>query len=115
MQRLSQAISFHGNRVKFAVLHRINANQRLSWSNLFNESLTPPIAHRGLENTTVAEILKTKGDDDAGKVYLCCTNDTVYDAVKNVGTISLKQFCAKKELSNVFSLTLGLEMLKICR
>ena len=42
------------------------------------------VPHLGLENTTVAEILKIKGDDDVGAVYWCHINDTVYDAVKQI-------------------------------
>ena len=86
MQGIAQALAFHGKRVKLAVLQHINTKQMFSWSNLFSATSTALVPHHGLENTTVAEILKTKGDDDAGAVYWCCTNDTVYDAVKQVGT-----------------------------
>ena len=40
--------------------------------------------HPGLENTIVAEILKTKGDDDVWAVFRCRINNTVYDAVKQI-------------------------------
>ncbi|KAF6166671.1 hypothetical protein GIB67_005533 [Kingdonia uniflora] len=39
---------------------------------------------RGLENTTVAEILKTKGEEKDSSLFSCCTDDTVYDAVKHM-------------------------------
>ncbi|XP_043709240.1 CBS domain-containing protein CBSX3, mitochondrial-like [Telopea speciosissima] len=50
---------------------------------------SPTMQHKGIENTTVAEVLTTKGEDS----LLCChTDDTVYDAVKrmadsNVGSL----------------------------
>ncbi|OAY63700.1 CBS domain-containing protein CBSX3, mitochondrial [Ananas comosus] len=47
-------------------------------------SPTSTIPHKGLENTTVAEILKTKGDEEAGALFWCSTNDTVYDAVRQM-------------------------------
>lgn len=52
---------------------------------------------KGLENLTVADVLMTKGEDKTGSWLWCRTNDTVYDAVNNVGfllsfKIKLKQF-----------------------
>ncbi|ONK68383.1 uncharacterized protein A4U43_C05F10850 [Asparagus officinalis] len=89
MHGIAQAIAFHGKRVKLAVLQHISMKQRFPWSNLFSASSTPIIPHHGLDNTTVAKILKTKRDDDDEDgdneaVYWCRTNDTVYDAVKNM-------------------------------
>lgn len=54
-------------------------------------SPTSTIPHKGLENTTVAEILKTKGDEEAGALFWCSTNDTVYDAVRQVLTFGSKE------------------------
>lgn len=92
MQGIAQAIRFHGNRLKLAVLQHISIKDETFLSNLFTrfESAisTRTLPHRGLENTTIAEILKTKGEDEAGAVYWCTTTDTVYDAVKNVGNHS---------------------------
>lgn len=47
---------------------------------------SPPPPEKGLENLTVADVLMIK-DTDGGKVdswISCRTNDTVFDAVKNV-------------------------------
>lgn len=39
---------------------------------------------KGLENTTVADVLMIK-DEEKGNSWLCCrTNDTAYDAIKKV-------------------------------
>ncbi|XP_010925983.1 CBS domain-containing protein CBSX3, mitochondrial-like [Elaeis guineensis] len=88
MQGVAQAIRFHGNRLKLAVLQHISMKEKSFWSNLFTrfESAisTPSLPQRGLENTTIAELFKAKGEDKAGAVYWCSTTDTVYDAVKNM-------------------------------
>lgn len=43
----------------------------------------------GLQNTTVAEVLSTKGQDKVGSWLWCRTDDTVYDAVKQVSIPAL--------------------------
>lgn len=43
----------------------------------------------GLRNTTVAEVLSTKGQDKAGSWLWCRTDDTAYDAVKQVSEFPL--------------------------
>ncbi|XP_012071876.1 CBS domain-containing protein CBSX3, mitochondrial [Jatropha curcas] len=45
---------------------------------------SPSIQEKGLENLTVADVLMTKGDKKVGSWLWCHTNDTVYDAVKNM-------------------------------
>ncbi|XP_072966354.1 CBS domain-containing protein CBSX3, mitochondrial-like [Typha angustifolia] len=86
MQGVAKAIRFHGNRLKSAVLQHMSTND--TFLNLImhfrSASPTPFIPYGGLENTTVAEILKIKGEDEAGRVYWCNTSDTVYDAVKHM-------------------------------
>ncbi|PIA55779.1 hypothetical protein AQUCO_00700238v1 [Aquilegia coerulea] len=51
----------------------------------------PTLQQRGLNNTTVEDVLKTKGESD-NSLFWCRTNDTVYDAVKqmtenNIGSL----------------------------
>lgn len=46
---------------------------------------SPPMQEKGLENLTVADVLMTKGEEKTGTWLWCHTNDTVDDAVKNVG------------------------------
>lgn len=44
-----------------------------------------PLMHiKGLENTTVAEVLMTKEDEKVGSWLWCKSDDTVYDAAKQV-------------------------------
>lgn len=50
--------------------------------NTEEESLT--MQNKGLENTTVAEVLMTKGEEQVGSWIWCRTDDTVHDAVKKV-------------------------------
>ncbi|KAI3969877.1 hypothetical protein MKX01_038345 [Papaver californicum] len=53
-------------------------------------SSTASWQHKGLENTTVADVLKSKGEEK--HLFSCRTNDTVYDAVQlmtrnNIGSL----------------------------
>lgn len=54
-----------------------------------NSEKLPGIALKALQNTTVAEVLMTKGEDSAGSWLWCRTNDTVYDAVKQVSSLQI--------------------------
>ncbi|EEF52591.1 conserved hypothetical protein [Ricinus communis] len=45
---------------------------------------SPSLPQKGLENLTVADVLMTKGDEKTGSWLWCHSNDTVYDAVKNM-------------------------------
>ncbi|XP_021745333.1 CBS domain-containing protein CBSX3, mitochondrial-like [Chenopodium quinoa] len=42
---------------------------------------TPPVNHKGLENTTVSDVLMTKGGERAGSWLWCRADETVQDAV----------------------------------
>ncbi|KAF3339982.1 CBS domain-containing protein CBSX3 [Carex littledalei] len=87
MQGIAKAIGIHGNRLKKAVLQHMSTDN-FSWTHLMTRFQTdlpnPRLPHKGLENITVAEILKVKGEDEAGSVYWCRTNDTVFDAVQHM-------------------------------
>uniref|UniRef100_A0A2P2QT89 Uncharacterized protein n=1 Tax=Rhizophora mucronata TaxID=61149 RepID=A0A2P2QT89_RHIMU len=45
---------------------------------------SPSTPEKGLENLTVADVLVTTGEEKVGSWLWCYTNDTLYDAVKNV-------------------------------
>ncbi|KAL8148574.1 CBS domain-containing protein CBSX3, mitochondrial-like [Apium graveolens] len=56
------------------------------------EDKSPIMQNKGLENTTVAEVLMTKGEEQVGSWIWCRTDDTVHDAVKqmaqnNIGSL----------------------------
>lgn len=88
MQGVAKAIRIHGNRLKQAVLQHMMSTDNFSWANLITrfqtESHNLILPHKGLENITVAEILKVKGENEAGTVYWCRTSDSVFTAVQNV-------------------------------
>ncbi|XP_078151775.1 CBS domain-containing protein CBSX3, mitochondrial-like [Carex rostrata] len=87
MQGIAKAIGIHGNRLKKAVLQHMSTDN-FSWVHLMTRFQTdlpnPRLPHKGLENITVAEILKVKGKDEAGSVYWCRTSDTVFNAVQHM-------------------------------
>ncbi|MQL89473.1 hypothetical protein Taro_022044 [Colocasia esculenta] len=86
MQRLAQVIRLHGSRLRHAVLLHLAGK----WSVYAprpeaSTSVAGRLPHKGLENTTVADLLKeAKGERAAGQVLWCTTVDTVYDAVKHM-------------------------------
>ncbi|KAK6938830.1 CBS domain [Dillenia turbinata] len=88
MQRIAQAVQSCRETLEHAILQHIYGKggpvRRLAISH--DGGFTAPLAiqHKGLENTTVADVLMTKGDDKVGSWLWCRTNDTVYDAVKNM-------------------------------
>lgn len=57
----------------------------------FNDATGAPLhsmPEKGLQNTTVAEVLMTKGEEKVGSWLWCRTDDTVYEAVKQVSFFS---------------------------
>ena len=50
----------------------------------------------GLENITVSEILKAKGEAEAGAVYWCSTSHFVHEAVQHV-SITVFSFFGKQQ------------------
>ncbi|URD86485.1 CBS domain [Musa troglodytarum] len=88
MQGVVKAIQAHGNRLKHAVLQHLRFTDGFYWPNIvsrFETAIsTPRIPHKGLENITVYELLKAKGEEEKEVVYWCRTSDTVYDAVQNM-------------------------------
>ncbi|KAI3978827.1 hypothetical protein MKX01_016002 [Papaver californicum] len=52
-------------------------------------SSTASWQHKGLENTTMADVLKSRGEEKDGHLFCCRANDTVYDAMtrNNIGSL----------------------------
>lgn len=46
------------------------------------------MTEKGLQNTTVADVLMTKEEEKVGSRLWCQSDDTVYDAVKQVSFFS---------------------------
>ncbi|XP_074581687.1 CBS domain-containing protein CBSX3, mitochondrial-like [Curcuma longa] len=88
MQGVAKALRVHGNRLKHAVLQHLNFTDGLGSPSLLTRSdsarSTARVPHKGLENVTVSELLKSKGEDESQAVYFCRTSDGVYDAVQNM-------------------------------
>ncbi|XP_058092076.1 CBS domain-containing protein CBSX3, mitochondrial-like isoform X2 [Magnolia sinica] len=91
MQGVTRAIP----ALKHAILQHPHMKKTIFRSKAFSRSeciLSAPKEHKGLENTTVAEVLKTKGECADRSLLWCRIDDTVYDAVKhmtqnNVGSL----------------------------
>jgi hypothetical protein len=87
MQGITKALRLHGRQLRHAVLQHMNKGI-FSWATLISriqsESPTVIIPHMGLENITVSEILKAKGEAETGAVYWCSTSHLVHEAVQHV-------------------------------
>jgi hypothetical protein len=89
MQGITKALRLHGRQLRHAVLQHMNMNKGIfSWATLISriqsESPAVIIPHMGLENITVNEILRAKGEAEAGAVYWCSTGHLVHEAVQHV-------------------------------
>ncbi|KAF8409978.1 hypothetical protein HHK36_002498 [Tetracentron sinense] len=96
MQGIGRAVGSCRDTLKLAILQysrvRGTAMRPKIMSHFGCVTSSPTMEHRGLENTTVAEVLMTKEEEKIGSWLWCCTNDTVYDAMKhmaqnNVGSL----------------------------
>ncbi|CAI9763729.1 unnamed protein product [Fraxinus pennsylvanica] len=66
------------------------------------------IADKGLKNTTVAEVLMTKGEERVGSWLWCHSNDSVYDAVKqmaqnNIGSLVVLNPGEQQLIAGIFT------------
>ncbi|PWZ32457.1 CBS domain-containing protein CBSX3, mitochondrial [Zea mays] len=89
MQGITKALRLHGRQLRHAVLQHMNMNKGIfSWATLISriqsESPAVIIPHMGLENITVNEILRAKGEAEAGAVYWCSTGHLVHEAVQHM-------------------------------
>lgn len=79
MQVIARAIKSCQEKFRLPVLQKL---QKYTDNALVIKS---PLTHqKGLENTTVAEVLMTKEDEKVGSWLWCKSDDTVYDAAKQV-------------------------------
>ena len=89
MQGIGRATRSCQETLKLAILQHRHGRSTAGRKNVFSrhECVTtsnPTMEQKGLENTTVAEVLMTKGEEKSGSWLWCRTNDTVYDAAKHV-------------------------------
>ncbi|KAK3425364.1 CBS domain-containing protein CBSX3, mitochondrial isoform X1 [Eucalyptus grandis] len=88
MQGLARAIRSCQETLKNAIPKdwhaRVTASKDSIFSRFGSVSSSIDIREKGLENVTVADVLMTKGEEKTGTWLSCQSNDTVYDAVKNM-------------------------------
>ncbi|KAI6688838.1 hypothetical protein NL676_025666 [Syzygium grande] len=88
MQGIARAIRSCHETLKNAIMKdwhaRITANKDSIFSRFGSVSSSTDVREKGLENVTVADVLVTKGEEKTGAWLSCRSNDTVYDAVKNM-------------------------------
>lgn len=90
MQGIGRATRSCQETLKLAILQhrhgRRTAEREKAFSCLGCVTTTsnPTMELKGLENTTVAQVLMTKGEEKSGSWLWCRSNDTVYDAAKHV-------------------------------
>ncbi|KAM7518233.1 hypothetical protein LguiB_017195 [Lonicera macranthoides] len=89
MQVLAQAV----RSLKHAVLQNSHLRDATEMKKVFfrraciiSSSMSQ---QKGLENTTVAEVLMTKDEEKVGSWLWCSTDDTVYDAVKQMAQFNI--------------------------
>jgi hypothetical protein len=91
MQGLTKALQVHGRALSGGVLKRVSMGARS-----FSEANPSPkgLQEEGFEKTTIADILRSKGQKGDGAWLYCETNDTVFEAVKKVGSHGLNEVIA---------------------
>ncbi|CAM6118233.1 unnamed protein product [Calypogeia fissa] len=104
MQGLTRALQLHGKAVSGGVLNRMSVGFRS-----FSEaSPAQGLQEEGFENTTIADILKSKGAKGDGSWLWCSTDDTVFEAVKqmttnNVGALLVVKAGSNREIAGIVS------------
>ena len=101
MQGITKALRLHGRQLRHAVQQHLNKGI-FSWATLISriqsESPSVIIPHMGLENITVSEILRAKGEAEVGAVYWCDASNLVHEAVKHVSIYFLEYKCRTYDL-----------------
>ncbi|XP_060199703.1 CBS domain-containing protein CBSX3, mitochondrial [Lycium barbarum] len=101
MSEMNKSFARFGRVISFPTVQRKEDNDIM-----VPESST--MQQKGLENTTVADVLMIK-DEEKGSSWLCCrTNDTAYDAVKqmtanNIGSLVVLKPGEKKLIAGIIT------------
>lgn len=113
MQGIGRATRSCQETLKLAILQHRHGRSTAGRKNVFSrhECVTtsnPTMEQKGLENTTVAEVLMTKGEEKSGSWLWCRTNDTVYDAAKhmaenNIGSLVVLKPGEPKHIAGIFT------------
>ncbi|GMP44959.1 hypothetical protein CsSME_00013667 [Camellia sinensis var. sinensis] len=96
MQGLARVVRACKETLKLATLQHSLVRDTAEIKKVFSRygciSSSHAMREKGLEDTTVAEVLMTKGEEKVGSWLWCCSDDTIHDAVKqmaqyNVGSL----------------------------
>ncbi|GFZ10334.1 cystathionine beta-synthase (CBS) family protein [Actinidia rufa] len=97
MQGLARVVRFCQKTIELAILqHSLGGPTTEMKKKVFSRwgcvAATSAMRQKGLENTTVAEVLMTKGEEKVGSWLWCHSDDMAHDAVKqmahyNVGSL----------------------------
>lgn len=91
MQGGFKQIFSHGSVLKSAVLRHVRLVNPVSRPLMFVRQETTSAARieeHGFESTKISDILKGKGKGADGSWLWCTTDDSVYDAVKSVSSLT---------------------------
>ncbi|BBN06453.1 hypothetical protein MPTK1_3g21280 [Marchantia polymorpha subsp. ruderalis] len=102
MQSLTRIIQSQGKAISGGVLQRMSVATR-SFS---DTNASQKLEDVGFESTKISDILKDKGDKASGAWLWCSTDDSVYDAVKqmtshNVGALLVVKSGSKEAIAGI--------------
>ncbi|CAL5418316.1 unnamed protein product [Camellia sinensis] len=106
MQGFIRAVRSCHETLKLAILQHSLVRDTTEMNKVFSRcgrvTSSPPAAmhQKGLENTTVADVLMTKGGEKVESWLWCSTDDTVHDAVKQMES-SQKELMTENHIRHV--------------
>jgi len=111
MQGAIQAIRYHGNILKQAVVQHVRVVDPIMRSAIFSRfksASSARLEEHGFESTTISDVLNSKGKGADGSWLWCTTDDTVYDAVKsmtqhNVGALVVVKPGEQKSIAGIIT------------
>lgn len=97
MQGLVRLVQAQGRALSGSVLQHIRVSAPYSFGIQMRQESGQPnkkesLEEHGFESTTIADIIKEKGQKADGSWLWCSVDDTVYDAVKSVSTFYVKLY-----------------------
>ncbi|XAR64131.1 hypothetical protein NMG60_11024359 [Bertholletia excelsa] len=112
MQGLARAIRSCRETLKLAILQHSVVRDAVEMRKVFSHygcvTTSPDMGNKGLENTTVSDVLMTKEEEKAGSWLWCRSDDTVFDAVKqmaqnNIGSLVVLKPGENQLIAGIFT------------
>ncbi|KAL8543488.1 hypothetical protein ACS0TY_004144 [Phlomoides rotata] len=114
MQGLFRALKNQCYSGRGSTLEHINRFSFKSSQSCHQEGINVTVAQsgslpeKGLQNTTVAQVLLTKGEEKVGSWIWCRTDDSVYDAIKrmaqnNIGSLVVLKPGEQQLIAGIFT------------